>query len=247
MPAFLSVEKNRWRSAPSAMGPFTGLQGGGVAGLMAFELEKMAAELNLGIAVSASIEFLRPTLPGILETRPVVERKGRRVSVLSCQLIQDDACTARASLCFIQPVDIPSVDALPAEPYQPEELSPLPPKQAIHGQPWMMDNFEVRPSKSGIVWFRYSDDIVETVTPMARILGPADWTHGIGRPSAPKLADPNINLNVVLARHPQGEFIGVRPDTTWMPTGIGMGEGTLSDETGAFGKVMMSVALTPFD
>lgn len=246
MPAFLRIEENRWQSTPAAMGPFKGLQGGGVAGLMAYELEEIAAQLDLGIAVSASIEFLRPTQPGDIQTRPNIERKGRRVSVLSNQIIQGGIATARASVCFIQPAHISSMGMPPKEHHRPETLPPLPPKKAIHGEPWMMDNFEVRPGEDGIIWFRYTDAIVDNMTPMARILGPADWTHGIGRPDTPKLADPNINLNLVLSRHPNGEFIGILPKTTWMPTGIGIGDGTLFDQQGVFGKVMMSVALTAF-
>ena len=246
MPAFLPNDKNQWSSTPIAMGPFKGLQGGGVAGLMAFELEKMANDQDFGIAVSASVEFLRPTDPGALETRPTIERKGRRVSVLSNALFQDDICKARCSVCFMHPIDIPAIEDQAPDQHEPGLLNPLPPKRALHGQPWMMDSFEVRPAESGIIWFRYKDDIVDGITPMARVLGPADWTHGIGRPSAPKLADPNVNLSVILSRHPAGEYIGILPKTTWMPTGIGMGEGVLFDEQGDFGKVMMSVALTAF-
>ena len=212
--------------------------------LLAFELEMMAAELELGLAFSASVEFLRPTQPGALSTRPKTERKGRRVSVLSNALHQGDVVTARASVCFIKPADVPEVQPPEIASHQPETLSALPPKKAIHGLPWMMDNFEVRPAPDGIIWFRYIEDLVEDMTPMARVLGPADWTHGLGRPSQPKLADPNINLQVVLSRHPGDAFIGIRPNTTWMPTGIGMGSGTLFDQQGVFGKVQMSVALT---
>jgi len=246
MPAFLKHKENYWKSTPRAMGPFKGLQGGGVAGLMVFELEQMAAEQTFGLAVSASIEFLLPTQPGELRTMPKVIRRGRRVSVLSNEIVQGSACTARATVCFIHPTDIASVKPPAAQKSQPGDLAPIPPKKAIHGAPWMMDNFVVRPSDTGVIWFNYLDEIVEGMTPMAGVLGPADWTHGIGRPSSPQLADPNINLNVILSRHPVGKFIGILPKTVWMPTGIGMGEGTLSDEEGDFGKVMMSVALTTF-
>ena len=109
-----------------------------------------------------------------------------------------------------------------------------------------MDNFESRKTEDGIAWFRYKDDIVEGVRPLARILGPADWTHGIRRPSRAPLADPNVNLQVAITPLPDGPDIGIFSNTTWMPHGIGLGSGTLYDRNGPFGQVMMSVALTPF-
>ena len=246
MPIFVKNENNSWISQPRAMGPFKGLQGGGVAGLMVHELETLAAEEELGLAVSASVEFLRPTQAGVLDTEPEITRRGRRVSVLSNQILQDGEITARASVCFIQPMDMPAIEPPTAQPSNPLPLDVLPRKKVSHGQPWMMDNFEVRHAEDGVIWFRYVDALIEGVTPLARVLGPADWTHGIGRPASPRLADPNINLTVVLSRHPVGEFVGILPHTTWMPNGIGMGEGVLSDTQGAFGRVSMSVALTPF-
>lgn len=109
-----------------------------------------------------------------------------------------------------------------------------------------MDNFEIRIGGDDVIWFRYLEEIVAKPMPLARILGPADWTHGIGRPSQPKLADPNINLQVAITHYPVGEDIGIRPDTRWMQSGIGLGRGEMHDKNGRFGEVMMSVALTPF-
>ena len=247
MPAFTKHEEYSWVSTPTAMGPFKGLQGGAVAGLMVSELEHQAADLDLGVAVSATIEFLRPTGEGVLRTAPTIDRQGRRVSVLSNRVFEGDQCTAQARVCFIKPGNLASIPAQEPENLNPDNLAVLPPRKALHGQPWMMDNFEVRRSEDGIVWFRYVDEIVENAAPMARVLGPADWTHGLSRPQSPKLADPNINLHVVLSRSLIGDDIGIRPKTTWMPSGVGMGEGILFDTEGAFGRIAMSVALTEFN
>ena len=246
MPAFERIENNLWQSHPKAQGPFTGLQGGAVAGLMVSELEQMAARLELGHAVSASVEFLRPTRSNPLRTDPEIVRHGRRVSFLSNRVFDRDNCTARATVCFVQPADMSAISVPDSEPCNPEALPILPPRKAVHGQPWMMDNFEVRQSQDGIIWFRYVDEIVDGMMPMARILGPADWTHGLGRPKSPRLADPNVNLNVVISRQPVGDQIGIRPNTTWMPTGIGIGDGELLDSHGPFGRVSMAVALMAF-
>jgi hypothetical protein len=246
MPAFTKHENNSWASNPTAMGPFTGLQGGAVAGLLVSELEWMADEMRLGLAVSASVEFLRPTPPGILRSEPEILRKGRRTSVLINRLYAGERQTAQATICFVAPIAMPVSESPAQIPNDPSPLAPLPPKPAIHGAPWMMDNFAVRQADDGIIWFEYLAPIVEGMTPLARVLGPADWSHGLGRPNSPKLADPNINLQVCVSRYPVEDHIGILPKTTWMRTGHGLGEGTLYDTSGPFGRVMMAVALTEF-
>ncbi len=247
MTAFQKDEDNSWISYPEASGPFRGLQGGGLAALMVTELEEMAADENLGIATSASVEFLRPTGTGPLRTHPHKLRIGRRVSILTNEIFENDIQTARSTVCFVTRSELRDVKAAPTEIHNPAALPILPPREAPHGGPWMMDNFEVRLSPDGIVWFRFTGEIVHSITPFARTLVPADWTHGLGRPASPKMADPNVNIQMSLSRHPEGEFIGISAQTRWMPSGIGMGEGELFDAHGAIGRVMMSVALTPFE
>lgn len=247
MPIFKKDEKNCWISAPTAMGPFMGLQGGAIAGLLVHEIEQRGADLDLGIAASASIEFLRPTSTEPLSTKLRVVRQGRRVSVLTNSASCNGAQTAIATVNFIKPVETKAVQVAALKPYVLDDLAILPPRKAPHGGPWMMDNFEVRSANDGIVWFRYRDDIVADVMPLARILGPADWAHGIARPTKPRLADPNVNLQVAISRYPVGVDIGIRAQTEWTQTGIGLGGGDLYDRNGPFGRVMMSVALTPFD
>ncbi len=247
MPIFTKDENSLWVSAPQASGPFHGLQGGAVAALMVSELEQQAQDQELGLAASASVEFVRPTPSGPLRTEPECLRRGRRVSVLTNAVYDGDSLTARATVCFINPRSLPELSNRETTAHDPASLPVFPAQQAPHGGLWMMDLFEVRKSGEGIVWFRYTDDIVAPMSAMGRVLGPADWTHGLGRPAKPKLADPNINLQVTLARHPGGEFIGIRPRTTWMPSGIGLGEGELFDVEGFIGRVTMSVALTPFE
>lgn len=109
-----------------------------------------------------------------------------------------------------------------------------------------MDNFEIRPGSDGIVWFRHKEELTPQMTPLASILGPADWTHGLARPKEPLLADPNVNLQVALSRLPMGDQVGIRPKTTWTSNGVGLGDGALFDAHGQIGRVAMSVVLIPF-
>ena len=245
MPIFKKEEESLWSSTPRAMGPFRGLHGGALAGLLSAELEMIAADQGLGIATSASVQFLRPTTGGALQTIPETVRRGRRASILTNRIVQNGQPTAVATIVFIQPMSIPVEARSEAPDAEPAELSVLPARAAPHGGPWMMDNFDVRISEAGIFWFRYKDGIVDGMTPMARVLGPADWTHGLRRPRRPQLADPNVSMQISLSRHPEGEYIGILPATRWTGQGIGFGEGKLYDQSGDIGRVIMSVALTP--
>lgn len=96
-------------------------------------------------------------------------------------------------------------------------------------------------------WFRLGHEIIEGAGPLSRVLGPADWTHGISRPLENVVADPNPNLTVQLFRQPRGEWLGVEAQTRWQPAaGLGLGSGTLCDVHGEIGRVSMSVVLVPF-
>ena len=60
---------------------------------------------------------------------------------------------------------------------------------------------EARASED-VAWFRLNHEIIDGAGPLAMVLGPADWTHGIARPFQNVVADPNPNLNVQLFRRP---------------------------------------------
>ena len=246
MAIFEQDDSGHWIGGEQAQGPFAGLQGGGVASVMVAELESIAIQRGLGAAMSVSVEFLRPTPLMPLKTNPKILRRGRRSSVLTNEVWADGKQTASATVCVIHPVGELAIPAKSPTKIDVGKIGPLPARAAPHGRPWLMDNFEIRPGADEIVWFHHKDEITPDATPLASVLGPADWTHGLARPSEPKLADPNVNLQVALARHPRGEHIGIRPKTTWMPEGTGLGEGAIFDEHGEIGRVAMSAVLIPF-
>lgn len=249
MSIFVAEGEGRWQPTPFAAGPFAGLQGGAVAGLLTGEIEAAAAERGWGAAVSAAAWFLRPVPLAPLRTEINVLRQGGRVSVVDNTLWADGAeepcATARVTLMREREVMLPSYqceDALRADP----TVYPQASRQAPHGGPWFMDAMEARPG-ADVAWFRMKEPIVEGAGPLTAVLGPADWTHGISRPVHNALADPNPNLTVHLVRAPRGPWIGIRPVTHWDPArGIGIGRGALLDSWGEIGAVSMAVALTPF-
>ncbi len=247
MSIFSKDEQNLWVGTALAQGPFQGLQGGGLAGLMVYELEKEAEHQGLGVAVSASVEFHKPTANQQLQTEPRMVRKGRRVSFMTNAIVVDGEQTATASVCFVQRLETQGLPQTAATNFDPLVAKQAPQPKAPHGGPWMMDSFNLRSSvDDNIIWFHQKVPLVDGVTPLARVLVPADWTHGLRRPkTAGLIADPNLNLQVAVLRHPVGDHIGIRAKTSWQTSGIGLGEGELLDEQGPFGRVAMSVALTP--
>ncbi len=238
-----------WEPTALASGPFKGLQGGAVAGLLVGEIEGLALEHDWGQAISAGTWFLRPAPSKPLKTSVEVVHQSNRLSVIDNSLRTEDGDT----LCAMTRVTLSKPRAIDVQGFYPAALTEIDPQQyplhvrpAPHGGAWFMDAMELRLGER-IFWFRLNTEVIENAGPLARILGPADWAHGLSRPTQNVVADPNPNLNVHLSRAPRGEWIGVEPQTHWQPEiGGGMGGGYLHDCFGVVGRVSMSVVLMPF-
>ncbi len=240
------LEDGDWIPSEFARGPFAGLQGGAVAGLLVSELERHAAAEGWGLALSTSVQFLRPAPLAPLTTETEVLRAGKRAAVTRNQLSHEGTLLAVATVTFVQDLPVSGIEPTEERRREPGRYEQPPRRNAPHGGPWFMDTLDVRDGGDGIRWFGIERPITSPATPMATVLGPADWTHGLGRPDSPKLADPNIDLVVQLTRRPEGHWIGVEPDTRWVASGRGRGRGLLYDEAGEIGAVSMGVTLLPF-
>ena len=249
MAIFEPVGPNRWQPTAFAAGPFAGLQGGAVAGLLTAEVEALAEKRKWGTAIASSAWFLRPTPMTVLRTGLSVVMEGGRVSVIDNTLWpdgEDQPCaTVRVTLSRERAVDIQGFTDEASDAADPLQF-PRRAAKAAHGRPWFMDAMEAR-AGDGVVWFRLNHAIIEGAGPLSSVLGPADWTHGIARPVQNVVADPNPNLTVQLFRQPKGVWLGVRAQTRWRPaSGLGTGGGILLDLDGEIGRVSMSVVLVPF-
>ncbi|MDP3852098.1 acyl-CoA thioesterase domain-containing protein [Phenylobacterium sp.] len=243
------VADGTWEPSALARGPFAGLQGGAVAGLLAGEIEARADASGWGQAVSAAAWFLRPIPMNRLRTQVVPLRVGGRVSVVDNTLWvegEDEPCaTVRVTLMQSRPVEVAGFVG-PAETVVDPSLLGLSARPARHGDPWFMDAMEAR-AGGGVSWFRMKAPVMAGAGPLAQALGPADWAHGVSRPVWDVVADPNPNLTVHLARPPRGDWLGLQPTTHWTPElSRGAGAGLLSDTRGVVGSVSMAVALTAF-
>lgn len=247
MPIFARDEHSGlWAPSPLAAGPFIGLQGGAVAGLLAAEVESLASIRNWGMALSATAWFFRPTPMTRLGTCVTVIRAGGRMTIVDNTLTphdESDPCaTLRVTLIRDQAVEVCGFDVARERLTLPPDC-PLAQRAAPHGRPWFMDAMEVRMG-SELAWFRMKLPLVVNAGALSHVMSIADWAHGIARPINNVVADPNPNLTVQLARPPNGEWIGVRAHAEWEPTrGVGFGGGLLYDVQRAIGSVSMAVAL----
>lgn len=251
---FSKTEAGEWLPTELAQGPFTGLQGGAVAGLMVAELEAMVAAERLGSIVGVNVCFYRATPLEPLRTDIKPLHASRRTTFLESVLRRSDGqpcASVRATV--IQPLEV-MLEAAAADGgrpvVDPESLIAGARPKAPHGRPWFMDTMRSGIAADGSAWFKVEVPVVAGAGPVSRVLGPADWCHGIRRPS--KLgravaADPNPDLSIRLARLPRGDWLGIRASTLWQPSGLGVGFGTLCDPDGDIGSVCMSVALVPKD
>jgi hypothetical protein len=245
---------NRWQPTAFAAGPFAGLQGGAVAGLLTAEIEALADQRKWGTAIASSAWFLRPTPMTVLRTGLSVVAEGGRVSVIDNTLWPDGedrpCATVRVTLSRERAVEVPGFIDPESDAADPTRF-PVRITRAAHGRPWFMDAMEAREG-DGVAWFRMNHAIIDgagslSKLPLSSVLGPADWTHGIARPFRDAVADPNPNLTVQLFRQPAGEWVGIRAQAKWRPAGgVGVGSGVLLDGNGEIGRVSMSVILVPF-
>ncbi|HEY2707835.1 MAG TPA: acyl-CoA thioesterase domain-containing protein [Caulobacteraceae bacterium] len=240
-----------WVPTPLARGPFAGLQGGAVAGLLTAEAERLASANGFGAGVNVSAWFLRPVPVTPLRTQlTVLHAKGRLAVIDSGLFAADgDEPLATARVTFMAGRDLsslaPPLTAIEAS-LDPATL-PENRRPSMHGGPWMMDAMEARRGPDGVFWFRPTTPMIEGAGPLASVLGPADWAHGLGRPIEKLFADPNPTLDVHLLRRPLNGWVGVRAKAHWRPeVGGGFGAGVLIDPLGEIGAVSMAVALSPF-
>jgi acyl-CoA thioesterase len=246
-PVFAMHSDDRFVSSDFARGPFAGLQGGGVAALVAGRIEKVAK--NEGMPAAVFAHFLRPVVStSPLEVRVKCARPGKRVSIWEGSLHDSDREYARVRITFIQPQPMADLASGSARPMleDPESL-PAQHWKLAPDRPWLMDAMDVRGPLDGVYWIRMKQPLFDDPTTLSWILPPADWAHGLdwalaGWP-APIRAMPNPDIALHLLRPPQSRWIGVRPSSLHGANGIGVCQAMLFDPAGALGSVSMSIAI----
>ena len=164
---------------------------------------------------------------------------------------------------------LPDEPALPDEPVLPDELAlpdgPLPPP--IPAEPTAprfpgghMDGYmsaidwrflagggfdDLGPGRA---WTRATIPLVagEETLPVSRTLLVADSGNGVSAVlDTSRFQFMNVDLTVVLARDPVGEWLFLDAATTIGGTGAGLADTTLSDRRGPFGKALQTLLVAP--
>jgi Acyl-CoA thioesterase C-terminal domain/Acyl-CoA thioesterase N-terminal domain len=98
----------------------------------------------------------------------------------------------------------------------------------------------------GEAWIRPVVDLVEgeTMTPLQRLFATADDVNGVGaKLNVTEWTFVNTDVVVHLHRLPEGEWTGVRAQTSYGPDGVGVSNGTLYDCHGHVGIAAQSILL----
>jgi hypothetical protein len=205
------------------------------------------------------IDLLGPVpAEGDLWVRSKVERPGKRIELVSAELIaqRPDGTprpVARASGWRLQTIDTTAVTHSAAAPLRPvseavnRNLAKDWDRNYVHSLDWRWLT-EPLSSGPGESWIKPIVDLVkgETMTPMERLFAVADDANGIGtKLDIRKWTFLNTDLVVHVHRIPRGEWIGIRAETNYGPDGVGTTVGTLFDEVAALGSIQQSVLLRP--
>jgi hypothetical protein len=113
----------------------------------------------------------------------------------------------------------------------------------VHSLEWLWLT-EPRSPGPGESWIKPAVDLVkgESMTPLERLFAVADCANGIGsKLDITRWTFLNTDLAVHVFRVPDGEWVGIRAETSCGPDGIGTTIGTLFDEQGAVGAIQQSV------
>lgn len=245
-------EGDPWLPHEDAMGPFGGLHGGAVSGLLAGELEARAAEEGLGQPVSATVYLIRPAPLAPLRTEPHVVRQGGRLSVLENSLSAGDKLQAKASVCFLKPVPVSGMAHTPETASDPSRL-PAWRRHTRFDHATLLDAVEVRDEAHGdgrhTRWLRFVRPLLHAATPFADTLAIADFSTlftAVDDTMPGRLAGwPNADLSLHLARLPQGDWIGLTSRSDWYANGMGVTETEIRDAYGPVGRSCQSVVLLP--
>jgi len=240
-------EGDLWMPGPEAKGPFPGQHGGAVAAVLVAGMEAEARRIGAGKGLQCSTLLLRPAPLEPCRISVTTLRDGGRVTVLEASLRAGEKECARAQSIFVREQDI-GTWPLPARPVHDPLEAPVVQFGSYGHSPWYGDTVEFRYA-NGTHWLRSRRPVVKEFTPLARVCAHADWASGLSRLDSrdePRVSGfPNADLSIHLAREPQGEWVGLRPTSTWYRNGMGMTDTEIVDIHGAVGRACHTIVLIP--
>jgi hypothetical protein len=196
---------------------------------------------------------------GDLWVRSSLERGGKQIELVAAEMLAPGPdgrprAVARASGWRLQQLDTQEVAHGATPPPQPvTEAHPRNlaarkwDRNYVHSLEWLWLTEPLTPGP-GESWLKPTVDLVkgEDMTQLERLFAVADCANGIGsKLDITKWTFINTDLAVHVFRIPDGDWIGIRAETSYGPDGVGTTVGTLFDERGAVGAIQQSVLVRP--
>lgn len=205
------------------------------------------------------IDLLGPVpADGDLWVRATRERSGTQIELIGAEMLAagpdgSPRPVARASGWRLKTLDTSALRHAPAEPLRPladargRDMKKDWDRNYVHSVDWRWLSTPLGEGP-GESWIRPEVDLVkgESMTPLERLFAVADDANGIGaKLDVRAWTFLNTDLAVHIHRLPEGEWIGIRAETSYGPDGIGTTLGTLFDEHGPVGAIQQSVLVRP--
>nr|WP_245905991.1 thioesterase family protein [Mycolicibacterium palauense] len=195
---------------------------------------------------------------GEFVVRSRIQRPGKQIELVGAEMLGPgpDGGTrpvARASGWRMQTVDTPTLLHTPEPPLRPlaearsRDMHKDWERNYVHSLDWrwLTPPLNDGPGES---WLSPTVDLVggETMSPLQRLFAVADCANGLGnRLDIRRWTFLNTDLAVHIYRMPEGDWTGIRAETSYGPDGIGATVGTLFDEHGPVGAIQQAVLMRP--
>jgi hypothetical protein len=248
--------EGRYRATGATIGPWSPrLQHAGPpAALLAHALERVAPRPGARIA-RLSVEILGPVEVGEMRVEAAVERPGRRVQLLSARAAVGgrEAMRATAWQILAEPGRSPACG--PREP--PPPLPPPQPQRYFPGLPsfpygealeWRFTEGSFEQPGPATVWTRCRIPLVagEPLTGLTRLVTMVDSANGVSwEVPLGRFTFVPVDMNVVLHREPEGEWVGMSAATTVETDGVGLVRTRLFDAGGTVGASLHTLFVAP--
>lgn len=223
------------------------LNGPAVVGLAACCLENDYAAVDFRPArFTADLFRAARRVPTSVRTRLV--RDGARIRSADCDVIQDGAVVARATMVQYRQSEPP-----PGSEWVAEHSFDGP--SGVAGAVYLVGSDDAGWSPSGVehqnvsrkrVYHRSIEVIDgEPASPFVRAVVAAEATSLVTNLGTQGIGYINGDLTVAMSRPPASDYIGVQADSHWCSDGISVGSATLFDDVGPFGVGMVTAVANP--
>jgi len=186
-----------------------------------------------------------------------IERPGKQIELVAAEMLavgKDGAPrpVAKASGWRLKTLDTTAVVHASAPPLRPlsearsRDMKKDWDRNYVHSLDWRWLTEPL--SRPGESWISPEVDLVagEPMTPLERLFAVADCANGIGSSlNIREWTFMNTDLTVHVHRIPEGDWIGIRAETSYGPDGIGTTVGTLFDGQGPVAAIQESVLVRP--